>query len=96
MTRTFLTATTILMLTAATAMAAPCAVGTTTNAQGKASSGDKSSNVDPGATKPVTPGAKAESPGTVGAMSQVGAGSEIKDGEKKPEPGKVVKQGDDC
>lgn len=58
----------ILMLTAATAFAAPCATGTA----GK-SAQDKSSAVEPGSTAKVTPGAKAESPGTVGAMNNVGA-----------------------
>jgi hypothetical protein len=56
----------ILVLTAATAFAAPCSTGTTANKM------DKSSNVEPGSTGKVTPGAKAESPGTVGAMNKAG------------------------
>lgn len=59
----------ILMLTAATALAAPCATGTT------AGNADKSSNVDGKSTSKVTPGAKAESPGTVGAMNNAGTGT---------------------
>lgn len=56
----------LLMLTAGAALAAPCSTGTTA---GKA---EKSSNVDPNSTSKVTPGAKAESPGTVGAMNNAG------------------------
>ena len=56
----------ILMLTAATAIAAPCSTGTTANKM------DKSSTVDPKSTSNVSPGAKAESPGTVGAMNNAG------------------------
>ena len=61
----------IVMLSSAMALAAPCAPGST--ADGKAAMNDKSSKVDPGATGNVSPGAKAESPGTVGAMNNVGA-----------------------
>ncbi|MHC2018600.1 hypothetical protein [Methylobacterium sp. CM6247] len=61
----------IVMLSSAMAFAAPCATGST--ADGKAAMNDKSSKVDPGATGNVSPGAKAESPGTVGAMNNVGA-----------------------
>ncbi|WP_048433280.1 hypothetical protein [Methylobacterium platani] len=49
------------------ASAGPCAPGQT------AQKTDKSSNVDPPATASVSPGAKAESPGTVGAMQNVGS-----------------------
>ncbi|MGE7418518.1 hypothetical protein [Methylobacterium tarhaniae] len=49
------------------AAAGPCAPGQTAQKM------DKSSNVDPPATASVTPGAKAESPGTVGAMQNVGS-----------------------
>lgn len=88
----------ILLLTAATAFAAPCATGTTTNSQGQNASKDKSSNVDGGSTAKVSPGAKAESPGTVGALDNVGANTKPGDGEKKPEPGKVVQgqNSNDC
>ena len=58
----------IVMLSSAMALAAPCAPGST--ADGKAAMNDKSSKVDPGATGNVSPGAKAESPGTVGAYEQ--------------------------
>lgn len=76
------------------ASAAPCAVGTTSHGQHAAA--DKTSKVDGGADGKVTPGAKAESPGTVGAMSNVGSNTQRAEGEKKPAEGKVVKPGDDC
>ncbi|MER2269635.1 hypothetical protein [Methylobacterium oxalidis] len=59
-----------LLLISSAAMAAPCTTGTTAGNQPKQ---DKSSNVDPGSTAKVTPGAKAESPGTVGAMNNAGS-----------------------
>lgn len=49
------------------AAAGPCAPGQTAQKM------DKTSNVDPSATATVSPGAKAESPGTVGAMQNVGS-----------------------
>lgn len=86
----------ILLFTAATTIAAPCAVGTTTGANG-AKTGDTSSNVDGGSGAKVTPGAKAESPGTVGALNNVGGDTQIKGDEKKPAEGQVVKPGsNDC
>jgi hypothetical protein len=86
----------ILFLTAISAIAAPCAVGTTTSANGT-KTGDSSSNVDGGSTDKVTPGAKAESPGTVGAMNNVGSNTQIGANEKKPVEGQVVKPGsNDC
>lgn len=84
----------ILMLTAATAIAAPCATGTA----GK-SAQDKSSNVDGGSTAKVTPGAKAESPGTVGAMNNVGATATSPADVQKQQEGKptAAQQGaDNC
>ncbi|RVU20644.1 hypothetical protein EOE48_04655 [Methylobacterium oryzihabitans] len=57
----------ILVMSAAAAVAGPCAPGQQANAQ------NRSSTVDPPSTATVTPGAKAESPGTVGAMQNVGA-----------------------
>jgi hypothetical protein len=87
----------ILMLTAGASFAAPYSVGTTTNMEGKSSSADKSSMTDGTTTAKTTPGAKAESPGTVGALNNVGAGTKPVDGEKKPTEGQVVKQGsNDC
>lgn len=83
----------ILMLTAATAVAAPCSTGT---ADGKM---DKSSNVDPKSTSKVTPGAKAESPGTVGAMNKAGtetatsANDVARQSDGKPT---AAQQGNDC
>ncbi len=53
------------------AAAGPCAPGQ--SAGNKAQTMDKSSNVDPASTASVTPGAKAESPGTVGAMQNLGS-----------------------
>ena len=93
---TIVTAGALLLFTAATAMAAPCAVGTTTGANG-AKTGDTSSNVDGGSTAKVTPGAKAESPGTVGALNNASSNTQISAGEKKPAEGQVVKPGsNDC
>jgi hypothetical protein len=80
-------------LSASFAMAAPCNVGTTTNMAG--SSKDTSSNVDGGSTGKVSPGAKAESPGTVGAMNNTGAATKD-DGTKQAPEGKPVKPGDNC
>lgn len=75
------------------AIAAPCNVGTTTNMAG--ASKDTSSNVDGGSTAKVSPGAKAESPGTVGAMNNTGATMKA-DGTKQAPEGKPVKPGDNC
>lgn len=95
--RTLLCASAIAMLTAATATAAPCAVGTTIDNTGKAVTNDTSSNVDGGSTAKVTPGAKAESPGTGGALNNLGANTTPSKGEAAPPVGKVVKPGDkDC
>lgn len=89
------TAATVMFTTAS--MAAPCQVGTTSNAHTQHNAGDKSSKVDGGADAKVSPGAKAESPGTVGALSNVGANTQPSGDEKKPAEGKVVKPGsDDC
>ena len=83
--------------TGSASMAAPCAVGTTTNAQGQNAATDKTSKADGTSDAKVTPGAKAESPGTVGAMSNVGGNTQPGSGEKKPAEGQVVKQGsNDC
>lgn len=85
----------ILLLSAASAFAAPCATGTA----GKSASMEKSSKVDGDATTNVTPGAKAESPGTVGAMNNVGTNTATspsdvaKQTEGKPT---AAQQGNDC
>jgi ABC-type oligopeptide transport system substrate-binding subunit len=91
-------ATAALMLTATTAFAAPCATGTTSSMKDKSAAMDNSSNVDGGSAAKVTPGAKAESPGTVGAMNNVGANTQPAPGEKKPAEGQVVKgdKADNC
>lgn len=91
---TLIGAATILALTATTSFAAPCAVGTTTSSKGPTTK-DTSSNVEGGSTEKVTPGAKGESPGTVGALNNVGAGSMAEKGEKKAPEGQPVKPGDD-
>jgi hypothetical protein len=93
--RSLAAATAILTLTAATTIAAPCAVGTTSNSQDKQAAAEKSSKVDGGSDAKVTPGAKAESPGTVGAMNNVGTNTQPAAGEKKPAEGQVVKPGSD-
>ena len=84
----------ILALTATTSFAAPCKVGTTTSTDGPTTK-DASSNVEGGSTAKVTPGAKGESPGAVGAMNNVGAGTMADKGEKKAPEGQPVKPGDD-
>lgn len=86
----------IVLVAATGAMAAPCATGTTTSTTGPTSN-DTSSNVQGGSTERVTPGAKGESPGTVGAMNQ-GSSSTPKDGEKTLKPGQRVvgNTSDDC
>ena len=96
--RNLAVATAALMLTATTAFAAPCATGTTSTMKAKSAAMDKSSNVDGGTNTKVTPGAKAESPGTVGAMNNVGANTQPGQGEKKPAEGQVVKgdSADNC
>ncbi|MCJ2115135.1 hypothetical protein MKK65_00725 [Methylobacterium sp. J-001] len=82
-------------LSATGVFAAPCNVGTTTNMAG--ASKDTSSNVDGGTTAKVSPGAKSESPGTVGALNNVGAASMKNDGSKKAPEGQPVKPGaDNC
>ena len=77
-----------LLLSAGLAAAAPCTTGTTTNSTSH-QAGDASSNAN------VTPGAKAESPGTVGAMNNVGAQAKPSAAQAKAPEGKVIKPGDD-
>ena len=77
--------------------AAPCATGMTTDATGKKDANDTSSNTERKSTANVSPGAKSESPGTVGAMNSVGSNTQLAPGEARPAQGKVVKPGaDDC
>lgn len=92
-----------IMLSASAAMAAPCATGTTTGpaspGAGKQASKDTSSNVEGGSTQKTSPGAKAESPGTVGAMEKSGTAASTpgKDEKSLPEGKTVQGQGsDDC
>jgi hypothetical protein len=86
----------ILVIASATAsFAAPCATGTA----GQKAAQDKSSNVEPGSTAKVTPGAKAESPGTVGAMNNVGAtagATSAQDVSKQAEGKPTAAQQDGC
>lgn len=85
------------LLTAGAVSAKPCVVGTTTDSSGQKNSNDISSKVDGDTTAKVSPGAKSESPGTVGAMNNVGANTQPSADEAKPAEGKVVKPGsDDC
>lgn len=86
----------IIVVAATGAIAAPCATGTTSGPAGSTSK-DTSSNAQQGSTEKVTPGAKVESPGTVGAMNQ-GSASTPKDGEKTLKPGQRVvgNNSDDC
>jgi hypothetical protein len=82
----------ILAFGSASALAAPCAIGTTFNGQSKQGSQNKSSEVDT-STKNLAGGEKA-----VGAMNNVGAETMPGPNEKKPEPGKVIQgqDSDDC
>ena len=59
-----------LLLVSSAAFAAPCSTGTTVKSDKDAS---KASTVDPKATANTSPGAKGESPGTVGAMNKAGS-----------------------
>ncbi|MCJ2116319.1 hypothetical protein MKK65_06965 [Methylobacterium sp. J-001] len=92
---TLTVATAMTLLGAGIASAKPCAVGTTTNSTGQKGSADASSKVDGDVIGKVSPGAKAESPGTVGAMNNVGSNATPSANEAKPPEGKVVKPGDD-
>ena len=94
---TLVGASAILVFSAANALAAPCAVGTTTNSQGKQASQDKSSNVDT-STKNLAGGEKAGAPKTVGAMNNVGAAEQPGPNEKKPPVGKPIQgqSSNDC
>jgi hypothetical protein len=87
----------ILAFGSASALAAPCAIGTTFNGQGKQGSQNKSSEVDT-STKNLAGGEKAGAPKTVGAMNNVGAETMPGPNEKKPESGKVIQgqDSDDC
>ncbi len=86
---------TALLLSASLAAAAPCTPGH--HRQHRTPSGDTSSNVDGGSTANVTPGGKSESPGTVGAMNNVGANAKPSADQAKAPEGKVIKPGDaDC
>ena len=77
--------------------AAPCATGTTSDATGQKNQNDTSSNTERKSTTNVSPGVKSESPGTVGAMNNIGSNNQLAPGEAKPAEGKVVKPGsDDC
>lgn len=86
----------LLIVTGGSVIAAPCATGTTTSTKGP-TTGDTSSNVQGGSTEKVTPGAKGESPGTVGAMNQ-GSTSSPKEGESTLKPGQRVEgpNSNDC
>ena len=91
---TLITAAALSALTVTASLAAPCNVGTTSSTK-ESTTKDTSSNTDSGSTGKVSPGAKAESPGTVGAMNNVGANATADKGEKKGAEGRPVKPGDD-
>ena len=94
---TLVGASAILAFTAATALAAPCAVGTTTSSQGKQTLQDNSSNAVT-STKNLAGGEKAGAPKTVGAMNNVGAAEQPGPNEKKPPVGKPIQgqNSNDC
>ena len=58
----------------------------------KQTTGPSTSKVDPASTQKVTPGAKAESPGAVGAMNKAEGGSFTSDG-KPQTPGSSMANG---
>lgn len=90
-----------LVFVSSTAFAAPCATGTTVSRNDDAS---KASNVDPSTTAKTSPGGKAESPGTVGAMNNAGSASTTatspgdvqRQSEGKPTAAQMAKGGDGC
>ncbi|GJE58232.1 hypothetical protein [Methylobacterium trifolii] len=89
------------LLMSSAAFAAPCSTGTTV---GNDKNTNKSSTVDPKATGNTSPGAKAESPGTVGAMNNAGSaastatspGDVQRQSEGKPTATQEAKGGNDC
>ncbi|MDP4025710.1 hypothetical protein Q8W71_24040 [Methylobacterium sp. NEAU 140] len=99
MTKTTTLAGAALLLLSTAAFAAPCSTGTTVN---RSSDASKSSTVDPNATANTTPGAKSESPGTVGAMNNAGSATPTSPGdvqrqsEGKPTAAQAAKGGNDC
>ena len=98
---TTLTGAAALILASSAAFAAPCSTGTTVGRDKDASA---ASTVDPSTTAKTSPGAKAESPGTVGAMNNAGAASSTatspgdvqRQSEGKPTAAQMAKGGNDC
>ena len=98
---TTLTSAAALIIMSSAAFAAPCSTGTTV---GRGTDASKASNVDPSTTAKTSPGAKAESPGTVGAMSNAGSVASTatspndvqRQSEGKPTAAQAAKGGDDC
>ena len=96
-----LTGAAALILASSAAFAAPCSTGTTVSRDNDAS---KASNVDPSTTAKTTPGAKAESPGTVGAMNNAGSAAGTatspndvqRQSEGKPTAAQAARGGNDC
>lgn len=88
-----------LVLLSSAAFAAPCSTGTTV---GNDKNTNKSSTVDPGSTSNTSPGATAESPGTVGAMNKAGSTAATSPGDVqaqsdgKPTAAQAAKGGNDC
>ncbi|AWN37152.1 MULTISPECIES: hypothetical protein [Methylobacterium] len=92
-----LTAAAAIAILTSAAVAAPCAIGTTTNSQGRNETADKSSNTDR-TTKNLAGGEHAGAPKTVGAMNNLGAAEQPSPGEKKPPEGQVIRgpSSNDC
>ena len=86
-----------ILLSASAAAAAPCATGTTSGPASEAAhtqlGKDATSNVDGGSKNKTTPGAKAESPGTVGAMQNTGANGTPEKGTKPLPEGMLITGG---
>ena len=89
MIKTLVVASLIVFGTSAAAWAGPCAAKN--QAKGSASSA-----VDPASTAKTTPGTKAESPGTVGAMNNAGGGSFTSDGKPTQQAGVTASSDSGC
>lgn len=96
-TRRFTIFLTLFLLPFAPAVAAPCAIGTTTNNQDRNAAGDRSSDTDR-TTKNLAGGEQVGTPKTVGAMNNVGTAERPGPDEKVPPEGKVIRgqNSNDC
>ncbi len=100
MARTLAAAGAALLVTASGALAAPCGPG-----QQQRAADARSSTIDPPATATVTPGARAESPGAVGAYQNLDAAAGTSSTARQPQanaqsnnaqPGQQAAGGDRC